>query len=415
MTTRLQFFSDLLDGATAQLWTTQSSLGGGFPIGSIGGIPMVADSDTVTGGLATFAPPPVSPFAFRVVDGDTLLMRSGPLDLTAGTVDEETGDFSIAYFIIQPTQPTVIAPTALAGLLPAVPMTTNDDNGDPEFTMNSIGLSITGNTLTATGTGVYLQTAIGGPVAFTYEFRLKPVRSPFGTDRLLKVETVRSTVVSTSGGWLGFLVDTITNIVLWIMEEDIARRIEKTVQTAIDAAIADSLASAGAGEGVTVSVMSVAMDSVTGITIDALAALNTQGLCPTEVSAGSVRLRPAAQVRALAAMRDRVLRGTPQGEGYLALFRKYRKELLWLLLRNPELLKQADAVVATGLKDFAADDPGNGVMSKATADAAARLLEMVGKLGSPELAALSRGLVADVRRFVGRPVAQVLGCKAGER
>ena len=54
-------------------------------------------------------------------------------------------------------------------------------------------------------------------------------------------------------------------------------------------------------------------------------------------------------------------------------------------------------------------------MSRATAAAATQLLEMVGKLASPELAALSRSLVPDVAQFVGRPVGEVLGCASEKR
>lgn len=405
MTMRFRFLTDQLDGAVAELYTMQPLIVGNL-------LPALTSVVPVAGGVADFQLAPQAPFALRVRDGGTAFVRTGMSDLSGGTLDEETGDFTGAYFVVRP-DPAVFSPTDLAGLVPPLPRVSNDDDGNPQFSLNTLTLTITGDLINATGTGVYLQTPIGGSISFTYLFRLRPNTAALNVGRVLKVETVSTSVTSTDGSFLGFLINLVGDFLLLLMQEEVVAQIEKTLQAEIDLAVRSALADAGAGAGITVTATSVTTDTTAGITVDVLAAINAESVCPTGITFGSVRLRPVGQIRALAAMRDQVLRGSPRGELYLRMFHKHKKELARLLLRHPDLLKQADATVSAGLRDYSPKAPARGVMSEVTAKQALRLLEMVAKLGSPELAALARGLVPEVKVFVGRPVGDVFG-RGGE-
>lgn len=217
----------------------------------------------VNNGVATFPEAPQSPFAVRVRDGTTALFRTGLTDLSSGTLDEDTGDFSATYFVVRPDA-TIFAPAALAGLVPPLPRISNDDDGNPQFSLNTLTLAITGGLISATGTGVYLQTPIGGSVAFSYLFRLVPNTSPLSPGRILKVETESASVTSTDGSFFGFLINIVGNLLLWIMQEEVVSQIESTLQAEIDLAVRDALADAGAGAGITVTATSVTTDTTAG-------------------------------------------------------------------------------------------------------------------------------------------------------
>jgi len=401
MAMQFRFLTDQLDGTAAELFLMQPMIAGSL-------MPVLSSVVTVNGGVATFPTAPQAPFAVRVRDGSTTFVSTGVIDLSSGILDEDTGDYSAAYLVVQPDA-TTFTPDALAGLVPPLPRVSDDEDGNPQFSLTTLTLTITGGLINATGTGVYLQTPVGGSVSFNYLFRLVPNTSALNAGRILKVVTESASVTSTDGSIFGFMVNLVGNFLLWIMQEDVVSQIEDTLQAEIDLAVRDALADAGAGAGITVTATSVTTDTAAGITVSALAAINAQSVCPTGLTFGSIRMRPVAQIRALAAMRNLALRGSPRGDLYLQMFRRHKAELLRLLIRHPELLKQADATVAAGLKDYSPKEPARGVMSRGTAKHAARLLEMVGKLGSPELAALARALTKEVPAFVGRPAGEVLG------
>jgi len=211
---------------------------------------------TVSSGVATFPNAPQSPFAVRVRDGSTTFVRTGVTDLSSGTLDADTGDFSASYLVVRPDA-TTFTPAQVAGLVPPLPRISNDDDGNPQFSLNTLTLTITGGLINATGTGVYLQTPIGGSVSFNYLFRLLPNTSPLNAGRILKVETQASTVTSTDGSFFGFLINLVGNFLLGIMQEEVVSQIESTLQAEIDLAVRDALADAGAGAGITVTATSV--------------------------------------------------------------------------------------------------------------------------------------------------------------
>ena len=402
MTMRFRFFTEDLDGADVQLYAMAPLIMGAE-------VPVLVGTQTISNGVATFSTTPLASFAVRVRESSDILARTGRVDLSTGTMDSSTGEFVAAYFLLPTNAPVVITPAQLGGLVPSLPQTSTDEDGAPLFRLDSLTLTITGNTITATGAGEHLQTWIGGAVTFTYLFRLVPNTGLLSVDRLVDVETVSSVVRSANGGLLGFLINVVGDILLWILRDKVAKQIEASIQAAVDEAVEAELDAAGAGAGITVTVRSLVTNTTTGITVNPLAMINAASVCPSGFSSGSIRLRAVAQIRALAAMRDRVLRGSPRGELYLEMFRKHRAELTWLLVRHPELLKQADTTVARGLRDFSPRAPEKGVMSEATAREAVQLLEMTASLASPELAALAASLIDEVRTFVGKSVAEVLG------
>ena len=400
MASRFTFFTDQFEGTQAALAVMQ-------PLFPGGPMPAFLGAGTVTDGKVTLPTLPPGRFALGVRDGETLLLRTGVVDFSSGSFEEDTGDFVSSYFLIRPDT-TVITPAALGTLVPALPIVSRDASGTAVFRLTALTLTISGDLINATGAGTYLPTPIGGAVTFTYLFRLKPNPSIFNAARILEVETASATVKSADGSLLGFLINLVGDFLLWVMHEDVVSQIERAVQAAIDTSIQASLANAGAGAGVTGTAFSVTIDATAGISVDVFAAVNSLSVCPSGVTSGSIRLRPVAQIRALAAMRDRALRGTLRGDLYLEMFRKHRAELLHLALTHPELLKQADRAVEVGLRDFRPEAPAEGAMSEATAQEATRLLEMVAKVASPELAALARGLIPEVRAFVGQRVGDVL-------
>lgn len=400
MPMRFSFFFEDLDGASVQLFEMVTIM-------NANQIPIIAGTATVTNGSVTFPGMPLPNFTIRLRDGDIPFVRSGVVDLSSGNLNAETGDFVSAYFLIKPDNPVVISPAEVSGMVPSLPLTSEDEDGNPEFRLDTLTLTVTGDTITAVGTGQYLQVSIGGLVNFVYTFRLKPSLDPVNVGRILRVETVSGVVSSADGSWIGFLINLVGNFMLWIMRDAVVANIEKSIQADIDEAVQENLAEAGVEAEVTVTAMQVTIDPITGILVRPLAAVNASAVCPAGLTAGSVRLRPADQMRALAAMRDKVLRGAPRGELYLRMFEQYKFELLWILISHPSILKQTDVTVAAGLRDFNAKYPERGVMSEVTAREAVRLMENVARVASPELAVLIQGLIPEVREFVGTPVGKL--------
>jgi hypothetical protein len=89
------------------------------------------------------------------------------------------------------------------------------------------------------------------------------------------------------------------------------------------------------------------------------------------------------------------------------MLRRHNAELVYLLTTHPDLLKQMDLVIDTGLKDFTLARPDEGVMSMTTAREAIQLLRMVTEVASSDLSVLLRGLIPEIKELVGTPVSGI--------
>jgi hypothetical protein len=322
--------------------------------------------------------------------------------LSGGFLDEDAGNFAAPYWMID-SDPVNMPPDTLSGLVPLLPKMSQDDDGNDLFRLESLSLFTRGNTVAATGIGTYMQAAAGGVVSFDYEFKLSPNRSATAT-RILNVTTIQAQVVSVSGGTvMGFLINIVGNILIAIMKDTVVTSLENSVQNQIDDAVSSQLS--GVPEGVTITALDVRTEDATGITVYPLAAVPGAILC--ELEPGSVRIRPVEQLKQLRSMRDKVMRGTTRGEAYIEMRRRHRAEMVYLLLRHPALLKQLDKLIRSGFKDFNARSPGKGVLSAATGKEGVKLLEMVGKLASPQLSVTARALIPEVKEFVGKSVSSI--------
>lgn len=397
MTMTFHLLSTDFDGLTLELWHDPPSVPNlpfGINVFQIGSAPIVS-------GDADVNVTPVNDFAVRVRDTNgTTLLRSGLRDLSVGTIDSN-GDFSTIALPIATTQ--VLTPAEVAAIAPATPLTEDD------LTVTAISLGIVGDLLRAAGSANYDTNSFLGsvPVTFTYDFRLRPFTSLTNTDRLLDVETVSTVVRGAQGGLFGWLVNIIVLVVQAIMKDTIVAQIESTVQQQLDDSIADQLASQGVTDDVTVTVRSVGINGTTGITIEAFALVMTNNLCPGTISSGSVRRRSADQVRRMRLMRDRTLQKHVQGRAYVHAFETHQRELLQILLKHRDILRDVDALVARGMQEINGRTPGKSVLSAETAEQATALLQKVAKVASPELRVVINGVLPDVKSFTGRSVDEV--------
>jgi hypothetical protein len=363
-------------------------------------------STTIRDYKAIFDIDSIPVFAIRMSTARSVFLRSGIRGLDSGTVDETTGDFTSAYIVIGP-RVVERAPDLLNDLLPDLPITTNDDHGNTELRVNTLNLSINNSLLNVAGKATYLQIPLGGDVRFSYSFRLKPYLDVLNTDRILDVETIEADVRSAAGGPLGFLINIFSDFLIWVFKRYIIDSIENSIQEEMDTAIREMLADEGAVEGATASVLSVVIDESNGIVVRAYAAVDGRTTCAGVPTSGSIRARSKDQLQRLRAMREKVMKNTPRGEAYLRMLRRHNAELVYLLTTHPDLLKQMDLVIDTGLKDFTLARPDEGVMSMTTAREAIQLLRMVTEVASSDLSVLLRGLIPEIKELVGTPVSGI--------
>jgi hypothetical protein len=383
MKTRVYFVNaPQLDGGTAQLWDAP------WPWGD--------ESATIDGAVAIFDMAPPQQFWMRARTGSgTYWMRSGKKDLSIGEVDENTGDWVTWYLLSDPVE-IVQSPSDLSGAVPSLPIT----SGDVKVT--GMSFSISGSRLVAKGEGEYIP--FGWDIGFRYEFRLKPYRSPFNTERILNVETVDVDVWGKEGGLVGWLINLIIDIISEFMEDSIASQIETVIQERVDAEIADLLAKEKPPAGTTVTVQSVSLNPTTGLTVKAAGCVLFRDYCASVLGSGSIRLRPREQLKALRRLRETVLKGTPRGDAYIYTLRRHNAELVRLLINYPDLLAQVDTAVDSALRDCDRAKPN---LSEEAADEIIRMLQMLADLGSTKMGIAARALIADVKGYAGQPLSQV--------
>lgn len=391
MTMEFVLSSSDYDGMSAALYNAATPFG----------IPVAAGS--INNQRVTFNVPAFNNFALRVADSNTVL-RSGIQQLSIGSVDA-SGDFSVTYLVLRITDPadTVIPTGSLAASM-SLPIVEGD------LTITTMTLTTVGGNLRASGAATYRAGILGNiPVNYTYDFSLAPVTAPLSS-RLLNVVTVSSTVTGAATGLFGWLVNAIVNLLTFIFQGTIADRIESTVQARVDAQIAAQMSTSGAPATAQATLRSVSM-SGGNVTIEPFVMLPLSAIgCPAQLSSGSIALRDRGQVRKMHAMRERVLKGTPQGEAYIMLLRQHAPELVQLLAADAKLLRQVDALVKRGLEDFDESAPERGVLSKESARAAMELLRALAaqERCSPALRATVERTLPEIEQFVGRPVRTVL-------
>lgn len=395
MSTEIVFSTRDFDGLTAELYDTSFSPFLFAPDAT----------DTISNGRATFNISPPNPFAVRVANGGAFL-RTGFLPLDVGEVDSN-GDFSASFLVMRITDPadtTLTLATLGAGI--SLPIS----EGAMTVTSLALATAVTNGTrhLRATGAGTYAAGFLGNiPFTYTYDFSLSPVSNALSS-RVIDVDTVATTVTGSSGGLLGWLVNAIVNLIGVLFNGKISDQIEESVQEQVNTAVDNAFASAGAPDEAFATVRSVTVNPA-NVVIDPWVSIPMSALdCASLISSGSVKVRDAAELRKLRLMRDKALRGTPQGEAYIALLQQHSAELLRLLAARPRLLKEVDALVKEGLADFDDEAPGKGRMSKGTAKRATAVLQVIAESGSPALRRTAELALQDMEQFVGRPVGEVL-------
>jgi hypothetical protein len=202
-------------------------------------------------------------------------------------------------------------------------------------------------------------------------------------------------------------VNFFAGILLSLMSGTVRATLEAAVQKAIDGAVATALASKGAPPGTIATVETVTIAPKL-LSLAAFAGFSLEKACASSPTGGSVNLRPRGQLIHLRAIRDRLLTRSPRGAAYIALFDQFNSELASILLRNDELLRVADDIVARALHDFPLEDPGSGRVSPMLADAVTKAMSLMQEVASPELKLALTALREEVRDFVGQRAQDVL-------
>lgn len=362
-----------------------------------------SEVDAMNNGVAEFSSNPGDEICVRLRATNGSVLRTGVRD--AGDVGEMDGSVLELPYLIQPISEEVLYTDLTSGL--PLPMTIND------LTLSSLTLGRSGQNFVATGTAIYDAGFLGNVTGtLTYEFQLVPVTAA-ASDALLRVETIDVNV--NFSGVVGWLVNAVINLLIDLFEDRIGNELEDVIMDQIDVAIQDALDDAGdVPDHIQVTVQDVTLDG-SGATIDALVAVPARSVdCPFEVANGSVKFRKRDQLRKLRRMRSQVLSGNPRGETYIALMRRHGRELARIMRRNPELLKEFDALIAAGLEHFDEERPGDGRLGKRTANRARSLAAKVQAEARPELARAIERTLPDLDDFTGKSVAKVLDDSAAE-
>jgi hypothetical protein len=193
-----------------------------------------------------------------------------------------------------------------------------------------------------------------------------------------------------------------------LLQDSIRSNIEGTVQGAVENAVANALAAKSAPDGTVASVETLGISPTTGLTLHPWASFSLEKACGLTPSGGCTSLRSAEQLTHLRAIRDRLLRCSPQGVAYIELFELFSPELVRTLLADENLLRSVDRIVSRVLEEFPYDRPGEGRLYPEVAKDVMRAMDRVRENASAELSLTLAAPREDVPRFVGRPAAEVL-------
>ena len=311
-------------------------------------------------------------------------------------------------FVIFRANPVVFTAAQLAASLPVLPIVKGD------ITISTIGLALRRGFIRATGTGS--QAALFGPInfAFTYDFNLIPVTNVARLDLLVDVKSVAVNITGTNRGLLGAIANLLVSAVTAIFNGTVANMFRTTVQSAVDAAVNAQINPESEHDGTTVTVETVSITSA-AMTIQAYGGISLNELCATNITSGSIKLRPLEQVQHLRKIRNELLNKNAYGKIYTDLFYKHNRELMRLLINSPALLKQADKAVAGALKDFGEKSINQGVLSKSTADAVLKAFKLIDSMkASVELKNTLVALEQDVKTLINVKAGDLLK-KAGKQ
>lgn len=121
-----------------------------------------------------------------------------------------------------------------------------------------------------------------------------------------------------------------------------------------------------------------------------------------------IRLRPVEHVNHLRKIRGRALTTSVARRSHAETFERFRPELSHLIVHNKDLLKVEDSIVALALKDFPANKPEDGKISKELAKELNRAMDLLEKIGSPELVSTVKAVRVDLGPLVGKPLKAAL-------
>jgi hypothetical protein len=334
------------------------------------------ESATVSGDTAQFASisaPGEYAFLLAGPSGGPRF-RSGP---------QSTGKAATDTFMIVDAGTSVFSPAALSSMLPTPPVVSGS------LTVTSISLAVGSGSMTASGTASHATPFGPIPVTYTYVFTIDPVGDaanynfPGGIPPSVDVRTITLNVVGTAGGPLGWLVNALAGAFASLFHGSIVRTLESTIQARINAAVAAALASSSAPAGTVATVESVSIAPTVGLTLRAWAGFSLERACAMTPSGGSINVRSSEQLTHLRIIRDRVLRGSPQGIFYIELYEHFSSELVRILLEDEDLLRRVDAIVARVLEHFSRERPGEGRLSAEAAEEVRRAMGMISRVASP--------------------------------
>ena len=401
MPVTLNFLADMPTGLQAEAYDVLDFLGGSILAGPIDTATVAPDQSltfpntNATAGAASLA--------FCVIGGDgTPIWRSGPIDATADN----------QFYILNPSDLAAAAgkalqfpPSAFQSLSPQLPFTTPDGS----TTIRSISSITPGNgTISIAGAGVHSGVA----VKFTYTFSLQPASQHPDATHVVDVETQSMDVQADNGTWFGWLINFFVGAFLDLFPPS-AGPVQSAIQNLINNAVQNAVSAKGPVPGTTAAVQQLSVDPTNGILLQAFAGVPAGSLCSGTASSGSVKIRPAAEIDHLRAIRDKMLIRSPEGSAYAAFLRDNNRDLMRLLVAHPDLLKAADAVVASVLAEFGADAPEQGVLSAATAAMVSDLFARFAAVAPRPLAVAIAGLRGEVAKFVGKAAGPVLQASWG--
>jgi hypothetical protein len=380
--------------------------------------PTPIQETTISDGIASFSevstllPLPVS---YAVASEVGTVFRSG---LESSPADQQFAIFRTSTLVgADSPDPSVIAPTQLQGMLPQMP-TTLQDSGDVTITLNSGALVLGTDQITLTGNVTYVQRSFGTIQLFsvtgeiTYEFTLSPFTVPWDLSTLLVVDELGFNLSSDYGGPVGWIANAIVSGINNVFGGLLAGKVTTFIQAAVDIAIADSLSNDSIPAGTTLSSENVTIDPVAGLDAHVWATLPASVLCPSGPTSGSVRLRSAGELTRMRAIRDHLLGLSPQGRAYVSLFYEHGPELTGILVRYPNILRQADTVVAGVLRDLPVDRLDDSHLSEKTLSAISDFLDTTSEVAKPALRRAISAVRPDLNAFVGVPVAAVLAASS---
>lgn len=431
MTLRFRFLLEDFNGLAVQLYRLNQN-----PTSELNQppfLPVFLAHGTIQDSAVVFPDQPLANnYAVRVFDthNNRVWFRSDRMRANDFQVqDDDIPECSFLNFVLDPM---TFSAADLLSQLPSTPLL--QSTADMPFinliVIDSVSLVIVGDMITVSGTGRAMDHpdvdpndedqdlsginlnagVVRFPYNYTYHFKLETYGGVVYPGRLLNVVTQAASVVPTSPGIGGAIINFVLNIIIWFVRGMIANSLEAMIQSQIDNALATQLAN-NTARAATVATLKV--DILEGLTlrICAWVELNFANACVCMFTAGSIRFRSSEQLQHLLLIRNRVFRRTLHGEALLALLARYNAEILELLLEHPDALRSLDKVVAGLLQDFREPRSMHQArLSPKTAEALESLGRTLARAGSPELRVLIEELMksVDMRAFVEKPVFEVL-------